>query len=273
MSLKGVAQETLTILDAGGYTAPGGSWVALESAQAEALAGTRLYTPDELAALPAPAARSEPAALRLVDATTQVAAHGLVAPGVRVGALNFASARNPGGGFLSGARAQEEDLTRCSGLYPCLASSAVRPYYTYNRARKTLLYSDHMIFSPGVPFFRTVGRPGKDGYLLDAAFRVDVITAPAPNAGALRRGQRGSELVEALRQRALRVLTLAAAQGVDALVLGAWGCGVFKNDPEQVAAAFLDPLQGELRAAFREVVFAIPSKVQRNHDAFAGRLG
>ena len=67
--------------------------------------------------------------------------------------LNFASARNAGGGFINGAKAQEEDLCRCSGLYQCLISQ--RGYYDANRKQESALYTDHLIYSPNVPWFRT----------------------------------------------------------------------------------------------------------------------
>ncbi|MEO0601399.1 MAG: TIGR02452 family protein, partial [Myxococcota bacterium] len=70
--------------------------------------------------------------------------------------LNFASARNPGGGFINGARAQEEDIARASGLYPCLLQAPV--YYDANRETRSLLYTDHLTYSPRVPFVRERNR-------------------------------------------------------------------------------------------------------------------
>src|SRR5262249_60941792 len=89
-------------------------------------------------------------------------------------ALNFASARNPGGGFLGGAKAQEEDLARRSALYACLLTQ--RPYYDANRAERSLLYTDHIIYSPSVPFFRDRALD-----LVESPFCASIITAPAPN--------------------------------------------------------------------------------------------
>lgn len=279
MTPREIAKATLGILDAGGYRAPGGSWVALAEAQAEAVAGTRVCSPPELAFLVKPSATeasgTEPATgIDLQDATTQVAAEVAARTGARVALLNFASAKNPGGGFLSGARAQEEDLCRCSGLYRCLSGSAARPYYTFNRARAGHLYSDTMVFSPRVPFFRRCSRPGDLGFLLEEAFLADVVTAPAPNAGATRKKQRaGRALGEALARRADYVLTLAAHEGAEVLVLGAWGCGVFRNDPNQVAETFFTLLEGKHRRRFQRVVFAVPRAAgPRNYEAFERRL-
>src|SRR5260370_38640775 len=76
----------------------------------------------------------------------------LSASGGHIGCLNFASAKNPGGGFLSGAQAQEEALARSSALYPCLLRAP--DYYERNRANHSAIYLDLVIFSPLVPFFR-----------------------------------------------------------------------------------------------------------------------
>ncbi|MEZ4452203.1 MAG: TIGR02452 family protein [Nannocystaceae bacterium] len=186
-----------------------------------------------------------------------------------VAALNFASAKNPGGGFLGGAKAQEEDLARCSGLYPCLSSQW--GYYEANRAEPSMLYTDHAIYSPRVPFFRDEALD-----LLEVPFLLSVITAPAPNAGEhLRRDPRGAAAVrQVLRSRARQVLRIAASQGERALVLGAWGCGVFRNDPDACAEAFALALD-ELVGAFDRVVFAV---YERGGDgpnlrAFQARFG
>ena len=167
--------------------------------------------------------------------------------------LNFASAKNAGGGFLNGAKAQEEDLCRSSGLYLCQLEQP--DYYTANRAEKSMLYTDHIIYSPRVPFFRVSG----DG-LLGACFYPSVITAPAPNAGVfLQREPHGAAaLAQTLQRRADYVLAVAKDQAQKNLVLGAWGCGVFRNPPEQVAAAFAQSLrQPEFADCFERIVFAV----------------
>jgi uncharacterized protein (TIGR02452 family) len=122
-----------------------------------------------------------------------------------------------------------------------------------NRQETTLLYTDHLIYSPGVPFFRD-----EQLELLEKPFQVSVITSPAPNAGeALRKDPAlGPRLREVLNARALHVLRVAAQRGHRTLVLGAWGSGVFQNSPAQVAEALtigLDALPG----AFERVVFAV----------------
>jgi len=98
-----------------------------------------------------------------------------------------------------------------------------------------------------------------------------MITCPAPNASALRQQQRLEPvaLEDTLRRRAEWVLAIAAHHGVERLVLGAWGAGVFGNDPALVADAFAVPLAGRFATVFTEVVFAVLGGPGRpNHDAF-----
>ena len=115
----------------------------------------------------------------------------------RLGVLNFASARNPGGGFLAGAQAQEESLARSSGLYQSLLKC--QSYYHYHRVHRSGLYSDRMIYSPHCPVFRR-----DDGVLLEQPYCVDFITAPAPNAGSVLQNQPSlaAEIESVLRERA-----------------------------------------------------------------------
>jgi len=167
--------------------------------------------------------------------------------------LNFASAKNPGGGFLGGAVAQEESLARSSGLFQCLEQFTDSLYARNRTDPNGCLYSDDMIFSPCVPFFRTDA-----GAFLDAPVCCSVLTAAAPNAGAAK-GPAVKEVVSVLKARVVRVLRIAKAYDLRTLILGAWGCGVFKNDPQEVARAFHVALDlPELRGAFDYVLFPIP---------------
>ena len=141
---------------------------------------------------------------------------------------------------------------RCSGLYPCLIAQP--SYYRANRLCKSALYTDHLIYSPSVPWFRTCSRD-----VPDTVFLASVITAPAPNSGvALERDPNcGLDIENALRRRAGLVLAVAMNHGHRNLLLGAWGCGVFRNSPALVADAFGSWLTNRFRGVFDRVVFAI----------------
>ncbi|MBX0289124.1 TIGR02452 family protein [Hymenobacter sp. HSC-4F20] len=251
-----IAHSTLEALQRGSYENPAGQPVALQECQQAAKAGSHLYRPEDGADLlrefEKPA--GELAEVRVYQATTLEAAADLTRQFKRVGCLNFASARNPGGGFLGGSQAQEESLARSSGLYPCLTQ--FEEMYRYNSLPgSTGLYSDYLVYSPQVPVFR-----GEAGEWLPQPFRLDVLTAPAVNAGALRRNSPGllPQLEPVMRHRLRLVLAAAARHGIEALVLGAWGCGVFGNDPAQVAQLFAEALaEPAIRGRFRRLDFAI----------------
>jgi uncharacterized protein (TIGR02452 family) len=274
MSFAGLGKETVEIAERGDYALPSGARVSIAGAVARAVGGTRLYRPDAYAKLeiaaPAGAARCR---VEVTGETTGAAARRLVEQEreARVAALNFASAKNPGGGFLGGAKAQEEDLARCSALYTCQLTQ--RAYYDENRACGTMLYTDHLIYSPDVPFFRDERLE-----LLATPFLVSILTSPAPNAGEVLARDRGGRagIRATLERRAGQVLRVAAAEGHRTLVLGAWGCGVFRNDPAEVAEVFGTWLEGPAFAGvFARVVFAVydRSKGQENRRAFEGRFG
>ncbi len=260
MSLKGVAMQTLEIIERGRYVAESGEVVEIGEAVRAAIEDTRLYTPTELRSLLKRGGSADagpgPIEIEVTGEKTQEAARRLVLDEGRddVALLNFASARNPGGGFINGAKAQEEDLARASALYPCLLEA--REYYDANREVGHLVYTDHMIWSPKVPFFRIEARDR-----LEKPFSASVITAPAPNGGALERPwphELPGNYEDALRKRAGMVLALAEAEQHRTLVLGAWGCGVFRNDPELVADAFGRHLESErFSSSFSKVVFAV----------------
>ncbi|MFF1545527.1 TIGR02452 family protein [Streptomyces sp. NPDC058291] len=247
--LRGIARETEEIVVAGRYRASDGREVALTAAIAAAREGTRMLGPGPV---DIPAAASADTLVEVTGESSLEAARRLA--GAPVAVLNFASARNPGGGYLNGAQAQEEALCRASALHACLL--AAREFYDHHRAHRDAFYTDRVIHSPAVPVFRD-----DRGRLLDEPYRAGFLTAAAPNAGVVLRTapERASELPRALAVRAERVLEAAAAHGYRRLVLGAWGCGVFRNDPAQVAEAFRALLGpgGRFGRTFEHVVFGV----------------
>jgi uncharacterized protein (TIGR02452 family) len=273
VSLSGTAKETLSIVEQGSYVSASGKTVALRDEIETARRDTKLYRPGDIAPIFTGAEVKSGARVEVTAETTAEAGRRLVCEegAGHVVALNFASAKNPGGGFLGGAKAQEEDLARCSALYDCLITQ--RPYYDANRDCPSLIYTDHIIYSPAVPFFRSDSLR-----LLETPFLLSIITAPAPNAGEVlkRDPAAGPQIQEALELRGAKVLAVAKAEGHKNLVLGAWGCGVFRNDPAAVAEMFARHLHSEPFAqAFDRIVFAIydRSKSQATIRAFKERFG
>ncbi|WP_328752261.1 TIGR02452 family protein [Streptomyces sp. NBC_00285] len=246
--LRGIAHETEQIVEAGRYRAPDGREVSVAAAIEAARAGTRMYGPDPVEVPP-----FEPVDT-CVEVTGESSLEAARRLGGRVAVLDFASARNPGGGYLNGAQAQEEALCRASALYTCQLRA--REFYDHHRSHRDPFYTDRVIHSPDVPVFRD-----DRGRLLDSAHLVAFLTAAAPNAGVVLRTapERATELPRALAVRAERVLEVAVAHGHPRLVLGAWGCGVFQNDPAQVAGAFRKLLGpgGRFAGAFEHVVFGV----------------
>lgn len=202
-------------------------------------------------------------------------------PEWRIAVLNFASATTPGGGVTKGSSAQEESLCRCSTLYPALTSNALwDAYYSVNRAARNPLYTDALIYTPNVTICKTDDQFPERLEQSDWT-EVDVITCAAPNLrqrpGNMYNLDQSApvvvspeELLALHKSRARHILTVAASKGVDAIVLGAFGCGAFQNDPTVVAEAYKDVLE-EMKGYFSLIEFAIYCRPREtaNYDAFS----
>ncbi|MHA7580261.1 TIGR02452 family protein [Paenibacillus vandeheii] len=277
-----IAHQTLAILEAGEYVNGYDRRVQIGADLQRAIGDSVLYRPTELIALrekrskemirmQAPADASA-FCIEVTGETTLAAASRLSVDEGRedVICLNFASAKNPGGGFLGGSQAQEESLARATGLYPCIAQMS--EMYDYNRKQRSCLYSDYMIYSPQVPVIRD-----DEDRLLDKYNLTAFITAPAVNAGVVReRGDADDQQIESVMKGRIRyILDVAALHGHQTIVLGAYGCGVFKNDPAKVAEYFHDVLVREgFKHSFERIVFAVLDRTagQKTFKAFEDRL-
>lgn len=183
--------------------------------------------------------------VQVTNETTLGASLRLVERGLRPLALNFANGIHPGGGFLTGARAQEEVLCRSSALYQTLVGD---PMYEEHRKRPLPDSTDWAIYSPDVPVFRR-----DDGTELQYPWLLSFITCAAPYAPVIGQPQAG----DLLQKRIHRVLAIARSYGHSVLVLGAWGCGAFANDPHRTALDFRQALENDFSGAFSDIVFAI----------------
>lgn len=268
---KAIAEDTLKILEQGFYNNKLGEKVDIALIQKKAEDNTRLFRPGELEELVEGLKRdnSFQTKYEVTNETTLDAARRLVAEGEQdVLCLNFASAKNPGGGFLGGALAQEECIARASGLYPALLKAP--EYYKYHRNNRTGLYSDHMIYSPHVPVIKDEG-----GHALDEPVCITIVTSPAVNAGVIKRDEGGSteKVIPVMKVRIEKLLALCLHRKHTTLVLGAWGCGVFRNDPEMIAGLFRDALAGPFANQFQRVVFAVKTDKEEIIDPFRKRFG
>lgn len=174
----------------------------------------------------------------------------------KIGVLNFASAKNPGGGFMTGAQAQEESLCYSSLLYDSLTSEEGNKFYSMNAIHKLPDYTDAMIYSPNVPFIR-------DSKLKNVPFvTVNVLTSPAINRGVLakrddtRKGLKEYDLE--MKQRMFKILYEFKKKECRTLILGAFGCGVFDNDPFTIARNWYELINLDVfEGCFDKIVFAV----------------
>jgi uncharacterized protein (TIGR02452 family) len=272
-----IAQDTVKIIDTGYYESPTGRRVDIAGELAACVDSTKCYEPDLLSQIQQEILSNtvsfSDSEFEVRNETTLTGTERLAKSQQfqKIGVLNFASAKNPGGGFLKGAQAQEESLARSSALYSSLLRCP--EYYDFHRSHSSLLYSDRIIYSPGCPVFRR-----DDGTLLEQPYLVDFITSPAPNAGEIWRNQPEDrqKIPEVLCDRGAKLLSLAAYYNCDALVLGAWGCGVFRNQPSMVAQMFADLLLDKSRfgGRFKSVLFSVldSTETKRTFTEFSDRF-
>jgi len=188
----------------------------------------------------------------------------------KLAVLNFASAKNPGGGFLHGAMAQEETLTRSSGLYPSLLKFQ-KEYYDFHVNRKSIFYSHRIIISPDCVLIKN-----DVGELLKEPKLVSFITCAAPKCVDLSpifTTDKTLELEQTIQtivhRRIFRILSAMYLDGYENIVLGAWGCGVFRNNPYDVAESFRYHLAHTFDGKFKRIIFPIPiGKNDKNNEIF-----
>ncbi len=252
MDRKATARQTLAIMEQGAYQYEGRT-IDLHSELEEAVRSSFLITPQQAEELLEAYSECGGTAkvltcaenISTVDAVRRLTEEGKE----NIGVLNFASAKNPGGGFINGAMAQEESLAASSILYRTL--TAHEEYYRENRAQRSMMYTNYAIYSPDVVFFR-------DGrfQLVEKPFKASVLTLPAVNMGqVLLKGEDSAEAERVMRRRMKLTLAVFARQGAKNLVLGAYGCGVFRNDPKLIAAWWKALLEEEGMGQYFDFIF------------------
>lgn len=198
---------------------------------------------------------------------------------------NFASASNPGGGVKNGANAQEECLCRCSNLYLCLKMpKLLDDFYLPHRTARNPLHNDDIIYTPGVRIIKSDTATPK---LLPKSqwFNVDVITCAAPNLrerpgnsynsgdGSVPVKITDKALLQLHEKRLRKILDVAYIKGNEIVILGAFGCGAFSNNPYVVATAAKNVIKDYLYK-FKIIEFAIycNPRDDSNYKSFMGIL-
>lgn len=270
-----IFKETTAIIKNGYYTAPSGARVDLMIQSM--IAGQRCYH-KELSPTDKPK----------VDGGTQIAvvkgdclkeAETLVSKGYNPALLNFASAGHPGGGVVTGARAQEETICRRSTLTRSIFSMDKKyaaqygyPLFDGNHYPLTKSLDFSMVYSPAVTVFREAG---PDYTLMEQPFDIAVITNAALNLGGKHDicltsdGHMPAEAKTITRNKIRAILRVGLIKGHDSLVLGAFGCGAFLNPPAEMAQLFKEVLEeAEFIDRYRLILFAILS----DHNDKSGNL-
>ncbi len=269
-----IASETLDIAQTGSYVFNSNFFVNIKEEVQSCIRRTQCFSPETLGSMVVShqqvSALTYETTFSIENETTLEGARELEARFGHVGVLNFASAKNPGGGFLRGTLTQEETLARSSALFYSLLECP--GYYDGHKEEKSALYSDRMILSPRCPVFRT-----DDGKLLQKPYLVDFVTSAAPNLNVAATNfgnDTSSEDIQRIwESRVSKMLALFMFAECNAIVLGAWGCGVFRNDPQQVADIFYKMLiddDAPFSGVFEHVHFAVLDKGDgETYKAFA----
>jgi len=265
-TLRAVAEQNAEIAKLGMFEAPDGSLLDISNEIEAARQRTRLISAPFDHGRVSSSIRTR---VSFASETTIAALHRLHAAGhKKIAVLNFASATSPGGGYLRGGSAQEETLCRATLLYDVLRLQS--GFYEQNKALADAVYRDVLILSGSVPVIR-------DNWdqLIFSPFVCDILSCPAPNRTALMaKGADKGALTRAdaaVASRIRLILDVAASLEPDVTILGAWGCGVFGNDPIDVARLFRAGLHAQQRLP--NVHFAIPDlHSSQSGAAFVGTI-
>ena len=174
----------------------------------------------------------------------------------KIGVLNFASAKKPGGGVWTGARAQEESICRASTLYPCLNTEFLKDnYYSYHIEKRTV-NTDRIIYIPNVTVFKTDDNVFSEMLNDKDWYNIDIISCAAHNQRAYKVNHEKLKTINYNKIKA--IIECAVENNIDILILGAFGCGAFSNDPQLVSKTFKKILiDEEYYKYFMVVHFAI----------------
>ena len=192
---------------------------------------------------------------------------------MKVAVLNYANNHSIGGApYLSGA--QEESLCRCSTLLPCLQAME-KPFYQkhidmYNKGQMDNMGNADLIYTPDVLVFKTDVRTEPIyPQMMDSEswYTANVITCAAPVLSDPEKRPENYE--DIMRARIRKILDVAAKEGNEVIILGAWGCGAFQNPIAIVSKLFVECLKDY---HFPIVVFALGTTMSVQGSVFAKAL-
>ncbi len=182
--------------------------------------------------------------------------------------LNFANPVHPGGGVTNGAMAQEEALCRSSNLYLCLISGNVYgEYYGYHKRADSYSASDRLIYNTDICVFKD-DQTNPQYLRKEEWIHVDILTSAAPyNSGRYQKSE--EELKEIFTSRIQNILEAAVDNDVQVLILGAFGCGAFRNPPSLVSEVFKEVIEtGNYTQKIPYLIFAIKRSGNENYEVF-----
>ena len=274
-----IFRETTKCIKAGGYTTPSGKQIHFDFTRMLHM-GKCFH--QEIPALSVPDVTGGTKVM-VERNDCLVAAERLVKEGYNPALLNFASAGHPGGGVETGARAQEETI--------CRRSTLTRSIYAYDSRYAGYGYElqvgDHYpivgdyaaVYSPDV----TVFREGLDCLLMENPYNVAVISCAALNLNGryaiklTADGRLPQRAIDITRNKIRTVFRIGLSYGHDALVLGAFGCGAFRNPPAEIARIFHEVMEEpEFKDKYRLITFSIiedHNSNNRNLRAFGEEFG
>ncbi len=209
-----------------------------------------------------------------VNADCVDVARKLVGEGDNPAVLNLASNVSPGGGYHKGTNAQEESLCQRSTLSCSLyqfgdcSKKWIRDSGFFKKREYPLDINFGGIYSPEVTFFR---KNAKENYgYSEHPFSCGIVSVASIANRAKNEfvdedakyvdenGRLNAEGVRIQKNKIATIFRIALTNGHDSIVLGAFGCGAYHLDPEQIASLFEDVLnQEEFKGQFKKVVFAI----------------
>lgn len=266
-----IINETIRLAQSGSYEVSGKT-ILLQNAE-PMMSGSVLYTNlDMMETISTSIGQST--IVEVLDCDSLLAGKRLLDEGYNPAVLNFANRRTPGGGVLRGSGAQEENIFRRSNL-----SLSLYQFHwhgkQFNVPQKEEQYpldrNTGGVYSPHVTVFRGLEL---DGYpLLERPYQVGIVTVAALNRPALKDSEHlADDMVPPTLRKIRTIFRIALRHGHDALVLGAWGCGAFKNPPEHIAQLFHEVMnEDEFRNQFKKIVFAVIDR--KGIDKMADKKG